>query len=86
MTATVATIDQEHAEEAGLDSAVRAAVAERLVAQHAPGDPTWTRTIESWVDEDAERFAGARIRAFVPILVETRVRRRLQGTAPGLRG
>lgn len=85
MTASTA-ISQEHSDDAGLEPTARAAVADRLVAQHAPGDPTWTRTIESWVDEDAERFAGARIRAFVPILVETRVRRRLQGTAPGLRG
>ena len=64
------------------DRTVRDAVAARLVQRHAPGDPVWTRTIESWVDEDADRFAHARVRAFLPILIEKLVQQRLRAVGP----
>ncbi|HYH35413.1 MAG TPA: hypothetical protein VD814_09710 [Nocardioides sp.] len=85
MATSTAPTHQERPVGPLLDPAVRAAVASRLVDRHAPDDPGRARTIEAWIDEDTEYFADARIRAFVPILIETRVRRRLQenGLRPG---
>lgn len=69
---------------AGLSPASCTAVATRLAERHAPGDDgTWARTIETWVAEEAGRFAEVRIHDFVSILVENNVRRRLRTTIEG---
>lgn len=49
-------------------------VADRLIERYAqlPAD-----AVQSHVDEESARFADARVRAFIPVLVERAVRSRL---------
>ncbi len=49
----------------------------RMVAE-AGGDPALERVVSSYLAESCARFATARVRQFVPILVEREVRARLR--------
>jgi hypothetical protein len=53
----------------------------RLLAE-AGGDPAVERDVRRHLAESCARFETARVRLFVPILVEREVRRRLRGSPP----
>jgi hypothetical protein len=61
------------------DQAVRAETEERLVARYREHGVA-PDTVRGAVAEAWERLAGARVRTFVPILVERAVRLRLAGS------
>jgi hypothetical protein len=67
---TVAMVEDDHA--------VRVATEERLVARYREQGVA-PDTVRGAVAEAWERLAGARVRTFVPILVERSVRLRLSG-------
>jgi hypothetical protein len=62
------------------DEALRSETEERLVARYVEHGVE-PETVRGAVTEAWERLAGARIRTFLPILVERSVRLRLFGTA-----
>ncbi len=62
------------------DVALRTETEERLVARYGEHGVA-AETVRGAVAEAWDRLAGARIRTFLPILVERSVRLRLTGTA-----
>ncbi len=65
---------------AAQQDAVREETEQRLVARYGEHGVA-PDTVRGAVAEAWERLAGARVRTFVPILVERSVRLRLSGTA-----
>jgi hypothetical protein len=61
------------------------ALADRLVDSLGERDPEQSHRIRGLVSTEAARFDEAKVRAFVPILVERAVRHRLD-IAPGPQG